>query len=176
MVEPLTPNFLGLAVSLPEEAAAALAAESRLPQSFYLVALALVVSIALFGGHLFWRDVRREVRMADLRSQFVSSVSHELKTPLTSIRMFAETLALGRHAGGEVRTEYLQTIVNESERLSRLVDNGARFHAHRGGPAHLPTGARVAGRVVIRRPSRRCSTRHAAGIHLRVEWTTICRP
>jgi signal transduction histidine kinase len=124
--EPLTPNFLGLAVSLPKEAAAALAAESRLPRSFYLVALALVVSIALFGGHLFWRDVRREVRMADLRSQFVSSVSHELKTPLTAIRMFAETLLLGR-ARPEVSQEYLETIVNESERLTRLLNTVLDF-------------------------------------------------
>ena len=62
-----------------------------------------------------------------MRSRFVSSVSHELKTPLTAIRMFAETLALGRSHRRQARTEYLQTIVNESERLSRLVDNVLDF-------------------------------------------------
>jgi signal transduction histidine kinase len=61
-----------------------------------------------------------------MRSQFVASVSHELKTPLTAIRMFAETLALGR-TPDRSQTEYLQTIVSESERLSRLVDNVLDF-------------------------------------------------
>ena len=65
--------------------------------------------------------------MAELRSQFVSSVSHELKTPLTAIRMFAETLRMGRPADPALRDEYLDTIVNESERLTRLLNNVLDF-------------------------------------------------
>jgi len=57
----------------------------------------------------------------------VASVSHELKTPLTAIRMFAETLAMGRSRDERTRSEYLETIVNESERLARLVDNVLDF-------------------------------------------------
>jgi signal transduction histidine kinase len=57
----------------------------------------------------------------------VASVSHELKTPLTAIRMFAETLALGRSRDARTQSEYLETIVNESERLARLVDNVLDF-------------------------------------------------
>ena len=161
--EPLTPNFLGLAVSLPEEAAAALAAESRLPQSFYLVALALVVSIALFGGHLFWRDVRREVRMADLRSQFVSSVSHELKTPLTAIRMFAETLLLGR-ARPEVRQEYLETIVNESERLTRLLNAVLDFSKIEQGKKTYRLEPHSPDTIIRAAVKAHAVSRHAAGI------------
>jgi signal transduction histidine kinase len=93
------------------------------PRSFYLIALFLVLSVTRFGSYLLWYDVRRELRMADLRSQFVSSVSHELKTPLTSIRMFAETLRLGRVPDRRVEVEYLETIVAESERLTRLLNN-----------------------------------------------------
>src|SRR5262249_44687452 len=63
----------------------------------------------------------------ELRSQFVSSVSHELKTPLTAIRMFAETLRMGRPAVTAERDEYLDTIVNESERLTRLLNNVLDF-------------------------------------------------
>jgi len=74
-----------------------------------------------------WRDIRREQRLAEMRSQFVSSVSHELKTPLTAIRMFAETMLMGRLTDPEVRQEYLETIVNESQRLTRLLNNVLDF-------------------------------------------------
>jgi signal transduction histidine kinase len=65
--------------------------------------------------------------MAEMRSQFVSSVSHELKTPLTAIRMFAETLRLGRSKDRKTQEEYLDTIVNESQRLTRLLNNVLDF-------------------------------------------------
>jgi signal transduction histidine kinase len=94
---------------------------------FYVVALLLVVSVTLFGAYLVSRDVRRELRLAETRSRFVSAVSHELKTPLTAIRMFAETLQLGRSPDPETQTEYLETIVNESERLTRLLNNVLDF-------------------------------------------------
>jgi signal transduction histidine kinase len=89
--------------------------------------LALVLGVALFGAYLALRDVNRDLHIAEVRSQFVASVSHELKTPLTSIRMFAETLAMGRSRDERTRSEYLETIVNESERLARLVDNVLDF-------------------------------------------------
>ncbi len=120
--EPLGENFPGLRVALPEATPADGAA-----RPFYLAALALVLGLTLFGAYLVWRDVRRDLRMAELRSQFVSSVSHELKTPLTAIRMFAETLRLGRSGDPQAQEEYLETIVNESERLTRLVDNVLDF-------------------------------------------------
>jgi signal transduction histidine kinase len=98
-----------------------------LSKGLWTAALALVLGVALFGGYLLLRDVNRDVRVAEVRSQFVASVSHELKTPLTAIRMFAETLAMGRSRDENTRSEYLETIVNESERLARLVDNVLDF-------------------------------------------------
>ena len=92
-------------------------------RSLYGIALLLVLSITFFGAFLVWRDVRRELRLADLRSQFVASVSHELKTPLTSIRMFAETLLARESPDPQTRADYLGTIVGESERLTRLLNN-----------------------------------------------------
>jgi signal transduction histidine kinase len=97
-----------------------------LTRAFSAAALAIVLALTLFGGYLLWRDVEREMRLAALRSQFVSSVSHELKTPLTAIRMFAETLLLNR-TDASTRTEYLETIVNETERLTRLLNNVLDF-------------------------------------------------
>jgi anti-sigma regulatory factor (Ser/Thr protein kinase)/tetratricopeptide (TPR) repeat protein len=95
--------------------------------AFYGLALLLILGVTGFGTYLLWRDMRRGYRSAELRSQFVSSVSHELKTPLTAIRMFAEALALRRPRAEAERADYLQTIVNESERLSRLINNVLDF-------------------------------------------------
>jgi signal transduction histidine kinase len=75
---------------------------------------------------LLWRDMHRDLALAELRSQFVSSVSHELKTPLTAIRMFAETLRI-RKSDEQKSAEYLDTIINESERLTRLLNNVLDF-------------------------------------------------
>ena len=87
----------------------------------------LEVLVTMFAAYLLWRDLQREMRSSELRAQFVSSVSHELKTPLTAIRMFAETLQMGRCADPETQSEYLGTIVDECERLSRLVDGVLLF-------------------------------------------------
>jgi signal transduction histidine kinase len=101
--------------------------QSGLPIGVWIAGLALVLGIAVFGGYLLLRDVNRDFRLNEVRSQFVASVSHELKTPLTAIRMFAETLAMGRTGDERTKSEYLETIVNESERLARLVDNVLDF-------------------------------------------------
>jgi len=125
--ESLGPNFRGLRIDFTTSQDGDMSGQWNLRRSFYLLALLLILSVTLFGSYLLWRDVRRDVRMAELRSQFVSSVSHELKTPLTAIRMFAETLRLGRSRNKKMREEYLDTIVNESERLTRLLNNVLDF-------------------------------------------------
>jgi len=125
--ESIGENFPGLKVRIASTDASPLAQRWNLQRSFYLFTLLLVLSATLFGGHFLWRDVRRELRLAEMRSQFVASVSHELKTPLTSIRMFAETLRMGRAGGPEAQVEYLDTIINESERLTRLLNNVLDF-------------------------------------------------
>jgi signal transduction histidine kinase len=125
--ELLGASFPGLIVRFHSEPTNAAGAPRDVRRWFYLVTLLLVLSVTLFGAYLVWRDVRRELRVAEMRSRFVSAVSHELKTPLTAIRMFAETLQMGRSADAEARAEYLETIVNESERLTRLLNNVLDF-------------------------------------------------
>jgi signal transduction histidine kinase len=71
--------------------------------------------------------VNREIRLAELRTHFVANVSHEIKTPLTAIRPYADKLALAKSVDEETRSGYIATIINESERLSRLVDNVLEF-------------------------------------------------
>jgi signal transduction histidine kinase len=121
--EALGESFPGLRLMLP--APEAPTGGSR--QAFLAFTVMLVLAFTLLAGYLLWRDVQRELRLADLRSQFVSSVTHELKTPLTAIRMFAETLRLDEEVDQRTRSEYLDTILHESERLSRLVDNVLDF-------------------------------------------------
>jgi signal transduction histidine kinase len=123
----LGPAFPDLRVVFGPEAGNGAMKRGPFRRSFYLFALAVVLSVTLFGAYLLWRDVRREILLAELRSQFVSGVSHELKTPLTAIRMFAETLRLGRTRDPAARSEYLDTIVHESERLTRLLNDVLDF-------------------------------------------------
>jgi signal transduction histidine kinase len=117
----LGPDFAFL--SLEPGAGSGLSRDGGTARPFYLGTVIVVLGVTLFGAYLLWFDVRRELRLADLRSQFVASVSHELKTPLTAIRMFAETLSLDHFQDPATRREYLDTIVNETERLTRLLDN-----------------------------------------------------
>jgi signal transduction histidine kinase len=125
----LDPRLRGLRVRFTLPEAEGLEGAVSRQRAFYSIVLLLVVGFTLFGGYLLWRDVQREVGMARLRSQFVSGVSHELRTPLTSIRMFAETLLHRGPEDRETHDEFLGTIVEESNRLSRLLGNVLEFSA-----------------------------------------------
>ena len=78
------------------------------------------------GGWAVLADTRRQLTLAQKKTDFVSNVSHELKTPLTSIRMFAELMHDGR-AGPERTPQYLRIIMVEAERLTRLINNVLDF-------------------------------------------------
>ncbi len=82
-----------------------------------------LILVLLVGLLLTYRGVRRESELARLKSDFASNVSHELKTPLTSIRMYAEMLEQGIAATNADRDRYQQVIIRESERLGRLIAN-----------------------------------------------------
>ncbi len=125
--ESLGPSFPGLKLAYATGGEASLLGDWGLQRSFYLIALFLVLCVTLFGAYFLWRDVGRELQMAEMRSQFIASVSHELKTPLTAIRIFAETLRMGRLKDSQAKREYLDTIVNESHRLTRLLNNVLDF-------------------------------------------------
>jgi signal transduction histidine kinase len=92
--------------------------------------LVLLIAAALaaiaFGGWVVFADARRQLALAQKKTDFVSNVSHELKTPLTSIRMFAEMMQ-GGNVAAEKRPQYLRIIVAEAERLTRLINNVLDF-------------------------------------------------
>jgi signal transduction histidine kinase len=82
------------------------------------------LSLLMIGGiFLTYRNVSREMNLARLKSDFVANVSHELRTPLALIRLYAETLELGRLNTKEKYQEYFRIIREESERLSALINN-----------------------------------------------------
>lgn len=87
----------------------------------------LLLGVIGFGLAASYRLVRRESEMARLKSDFVANVSHDLKTPLALIRMYAETLEMNRLPTEANRREYYGVITRESERLSRLIDNVLDF-------------------------------------------------
>jgi signal transduction histidine kinase len=91
-----------------------------------LLTVLLVLAIAV-GSWLIVADLRRQLALARQKTDFVSNVSHELKTPLTSIRMFSEMLAEGRVQDDDKRRHFLGIITAETARLTRLINNVLDF-------------------------------------------------
>jgi len=102
---------------------AAIIAEIRQRQTLSMMMLVFVGALLLFGGYITIRIVRREMEIARLRADFVSTVSHEFRSPLTGIRHLAEMLLEGRATDKEKQRGYFRMIVQESDRLARLVEN-----------------------------------------------------
>lgn len=95
---------------------------------FQMLAGILVLAIALAGlAFYLYREQTRQMREAAERVNFVNQVSHELKTPLTNIRMYAELLEDQLGEAEEKPRRYLGVIIAESQRLSRLIANVLNF-------------------------------------------------
>jgi signal transduction histidine kinase len=143
---------------------------ARLVTITVILLIALALAAILAGGYLVALDTRRQLAIAQQKTDFVSNVSHELKTPLTSIRMFAELLAEDRVKEPEKRSRYLRIIVSESERLARLVNNVldfARIERKRKSYDMRPADARP---VIERIWEAECDRLREAGFA--VEWTS----
>jgi signal transduction histidine kinase len=127
----------------------AIVVASTRPQKALLAMLALALG---FGVFFVARAAAREVRLAELKSNFVSSVSHDLKTPLALIQLFAETLELGRLKSTERALEYYRIINSEARKLTRLIDNILDFSKMEAGLRPYKVGrqdlAEIAQRVL----------------------------
>jgi signal transduction histidine kinase len=87
------------------------------------VGLAALVILIAAGGYFIWRAVNREMAVARLQSDFVSAVSHEFRTPLTTLRQFTELLAEDDGPTPEKRRVFYQAQSRATERLHRLVES-----------------------------------------------------
>jgi two-component system, OmpR family, phosphate regulon sensor histidine kinase PhoR len=93
-----------------------------------------VLDILLIGAvWLVYRTLKKEMELVRLKGDFVSNVSHELRTPLSLIRMFTETLSMKRVQTEEKKQEYYETILQETERLTRLINNILNFSRMEAG-------------------------------------------
>ncbi|HEX5476072.1 MAG TPA: HAMP domain-containing sensor histidine kinase [Vicinamibacterales bacterium] len=90
---------------------------------YTLTVSAVAAAVLALGLAMTSRAVRASARLAELRSDFVSTVTHELKTPLATIRAAGDSVASGRVTGDRTVREYAMLVVQESKRLARLVDN-----------------------------------------------------
>ena len=96
-------------------------------QRFLLLGLGVMVLFLITGTYFIARAIRREMEVARMQSDFVSAVSHEFRSPLTSMRQLSEILALGRVPSEERRQIYYETLVREASRLQRLVESLLNF-------------------------------------------------
>jgi signal transduction histidine kinase len=117
---------------------AAMRGASAATATFTLVAALLAVGLVLGGlASYLYREGGRELREAQQRVSFVNQVSHELKTPLTNIRMYAELLEDSLPEEDEKARGHLGVVVQESQRLSRLIENVLAFARHQRGTLRL---------------------------------------
>jgi signal transduction histidine kinase len=95
----------------------------RMRRNIYVLSVLVVITAILLGGVLAIRSTGKELRLAKLKSEFVSTVSHEFRTPLMSIHYLADLLQRGRVKDEGKKQKYYESITHESERLSRLIEN-----------------------------------------------------
>jgi signal transduction histidine kinase len=157
---------LALLATLDEHLLASQADDAR---ARFLWLVAGVVAVVAAGLGLLTRSVRREVALARRKEDFVAAVTHELKTPLAGIRMYADMLREGWVSDPDAAARYAGRIIDESDRLGHLVDQVldlaalergvARAHAV---PGDLGAAVRDAALLVAARAE-------AAGVSLAVD-------
>jgi len=119
-----------LRTSYGEQTIPEIVSASTRPQFALMLLVAGVLGIGVF---LIAGAAAREVRLAELKSNFVASVSHDLKTPLALIQLFAETLELGRVRSADRAQEYYRIINGEAKKLTRLIENLLDFSRMEAG-------------------------------------------
>ena len=106
--------------------------KARQPFVFAGFLTAVLLVLVAMGLLVFLRGVRREMTLSRMKTELVANVSHELKTPLALIRLFGETLLLGR-GDPESREKYCRIITRESERLTNLISSVLSFASIEAG-------------------------------------------
>lgn len=117
----------GLAIAFHLTDPAALYAQQRQRALWFGSLLLVAAATALAGFAAARRAYHRQLRLNEMKSNFVASVSHELRAPIASVRLMAEGLARGTVQNSEKQRDYFRFIVQECRRLSSLVENVLDF-------------------------------------------------
>ena len=112
------PWTLAIALADPEKEKQAFAIRRQL--LFWL--FGLVTALGIGGGYLAWRVIRRELALVQMQADIVAAVSHEFRTPLTSMRQVSAALSEGRVQDEERKQAYYNALARATERLHRLVE------------------------------------------------------
>jgi signal transduction histidine kinase len=140
------PWILRVASTGPAEDMAQMASRRRL----VLAGLGLLVLVVLAGGYFIGLAVTRELEVARVQSEFVSAVSHEFRTPLASLLQLSELLADGRISTDRQRQGYYESLLRETQRLSRLVESLLDFGRMEAGGREYHFETLNAGELVCR--------------------------
>lgn len=100
-----------------------LESDAKTQMIIYVLLVLIIIILMILGVYVLLRDINRETETMLLKTEFVHNVSHELKTPLSLIRLYGETLLLKDKLPEADRKEGLQIITKESERLSYMINN-----------------------------------------------------
>jgi two-component system phosphate regulon sensor histidine kinase PhoR len=98
-----------------------------------ILLIGLLTVVLILGVWIVYRNIKKEVELAQIKSEFVSNVSHELRTPLSLISMFSETLEMDRVKTEEKKKEYYSIISSEANRLSKIVNSILNFSKMEAG-------------------------------------------
>ena len=118
---------LPLKVLVSQPALSDIERTARRENFFYGALLAFIVALMLLGAILIARDISRESETTRMKTEFVHNISHELKTPLTLIRLYGETLQRKKNLKNKEKEEAYEIITKESERLSHMINNVLDF-------------------------------------------------
>ncbi|MHC4754729.1 MAG: sensor histidine kinase [Planctomycetota bacterium] len=120
-------GFGELVLNLFETDPAWIAKEIKTSKNWYFGIVAVVFAAVILALASLWRNAHEQLRLAQKKDDFISAVSHELRTPLTSIRMYAEMLEKDWVTSKEKVNDYYKGLRQESERLTRLIENVLDF-------------------------------------------------
>lgn len=113
-----------IGISLKQQTISDLAS-ARVKEGLILIGVVLIIVVA--GICFLYSSVKKEIHLAQIKSEFISNVSHEIRTPLALISMYIETLEMGRVTAAEKVREYYQIIGVETQRLANMVDKILSF-------------------------------------------------
>ena len=120
-------GFGDLVLNLKEIDPGWIGKEIRHLRTWYFSIVAIVLAAVSLGLVSLWRNATAQIKLAQKKDDFISAVSHELRTPLTSIRMYSEMLEKNWIKSEDKAAEYYTNMRQESERLSRLIENVLDF-------------------------------------------------